>query len=44
MEVLGHSQIGLTMNRYSHVSPPVLQAAADALSATLWDAEPGTNA
>jgi len=27
METLGHSQIGLTMNTYSHVLPPLQRAA-----------------
>ena len=28
METLGHSQIGLTMNTYSHVLPPLQREAA----------------
>lgn len=28
MEILGHSQIGLTMNTYSHVVPQLQQDAA----------------
>jgi hypothetical protein len=28
MEVLGHSQISLTMNTYSHIMPSVLREAA----------------
>jgi hypothetical protein len=36
MEVLGHSQIGVTMNIYSHVMPTQLAAAADAIGAALW--------
>jgi len=43
MEVLGHSQIGLSMNTYSQVAEPVLQAVADAVTSALWD-EPGTEA
>ncbi|HEX5493712.1 MAG TPA: site-specific integrase, partial [Mycobacteriales bacterium] len=39
MEVLGHSQIGVTMNTYSHVMPAQLKNAADAMTAALWDAE-----
>jgi integrase len=37
MEVLGHSQIGVTMNVYSHVMPTQLKNAADAMTAALWD-------
>ena len=29
METLGHSQIGLTMNTYSHVVPALQREAAD---------------
>lgn len=36
MEMLGHSQIGVTMNIYSHVMPTQLAAAADAMSTALW--------
>ena len=39
MEILGHSQISLTMNTYSHVLPSVLREAADAIERSLW----GTN-
>ena len=35
MEVLGHSQIALTLNTYSHVSSVVMQDAADKLSEIL---------
>ena len=35
MEVLGHSQIGLTMNLYSHVMKPALQNAADRMDSLL---------
>ena len=35
MEVLGHSQIGLTMNMYSHVMKPALQNAADRMDSLL---------
>ena len=35
MEVLGHSQIGLTMNLYSHVMKPALQNAADRMDSIL---------
>ncbi len=40
MEILGHSQIALTMNTYSHVAPEVSREAADRMARTLWqDAE-----
>jgi hypothetical protein len=35
-ELLGHSQIGRTMNIYSHVMPAQLTAAADAIDTALW--------
>jgi hypothetical protein len=35
MEILGHSQIGLTMNTYSHVIPQLQQEAASKLDAPL---------
>lgn len=31
MEVLGHSEIGVTMNTYTHVLPELRQEAADAI-------------
>jgi integrase len=31
MEVLGHSQISVTMNTYGHVQPEVMRAASDAM-------------
>jgi integrase len=34
MEMLRHSEIGITMNTYSHVAPPLQREAADALEAT----------
>ena len=34
-EQLGHSQISLTMNTYSHVMPAALKQAADALDVAL---------
>jgi integrase len=36
MEILGHSQIALTMNTYSHVAPEVSREAADRMAKTLW--------
>jgi integrase len=35
METLGHSQISLTMNTYSHVMPALRQEAADRMDALL---------
>jgi integrase len=35
MEVLGHSQISLTMNTYAHVSPALLKEATDSLEPVL---------
>jgi integrase len=35
METLGHSQISLTMNTYSHVLPAVQREAADRMEAIL---------
>lgn len=36
MEILGHSQIALTMNTYSHVAPEISREAADRIAETLW--------
>ena len=42
MEILGHSQIALTMNIYSHVAPEVSREAADRIARVLWqDGEVG---
>src|SRR5436190_15029544 len=35
MEILGHSNISLTMNTYSHVMPEMLRDAADAMNAVI---------
>jgi integrase len=35
METLGHSQISLTMNTYSHVLPALQREAADEMEAVL---------
>ena len=35
MEILGHSQIALTMNTYSHVMPVMERDAADQMDAAL---------
>jgi integrase len=39
MEVLGHSQLGIMMNLYSHVMPSALRAAADAIDRALGGQE-----
>jgi integrase len=36
MQVLGHSQIGLTLGTYSHVVPELAQEAASRMAAALW--------
>ncbi|HEY5353383.1 MAG TPA: site-specific integrase [Streptosporangiaceae bacterium] len=36
MEILGHSQIALTMNTCSHVAPEVSREAADRMAQVLW--------
>jgi integrase len=36
MEILGHSQIALTMNTYSHVAPEVSREAAERMAQALW--------
>jgi integrase len=42
MEILGHSQIALTMNTYSHVAPEVSREAAERMARLLWeDADAG---
>jgi integrase len=41
MEILGHSQIALTMNTYSHVAPEVSREAADRMARALWQDSDG---
>jgi hypothetical protein len=36
MEILGHSQIGVTLNAYSHVDTTLTQVAADRMGEALW--------
>lgn len=36
MELLGHSQISLTLGTYSHVAPEVSRVAADRIAGRLW--------
>jgi len=38
MERLGHADITMTLNRYSHVTPDMQRVAADTLDAALSDA------
>jgi hypothetical protein len=37
MQILGHSQIGLTLGTYTHVVPELAREAAARLGAALWD-------
>ena len=37
MKTLGHSQIGLTMNTYTHVLPEIERAAIDAAARTIFE-------
>lgn len=39
MEILGHSQISLTMNTYSHVVPESVRQATDTVEAALWNTD-----
>ena len=43
MEILGHSQIALTMNTYTHVAPEVSREAADRMARALWHDEDQAN-
>ena len=36
MEILGHAQIGATMNIYTHIAPELQEDAAERLSSALW--------
>jgi integrase len=36
MELLGHSQIGVTMNVYSHIASEYQRAAVDLVGDALW--------
>lgn len=40
MEILGHSQLGITMNLYSYVMPSALREAADAIDRALGETPP----
>jgi integrase len=37
MEILGHSQISVTLNTYAHVAPDIARNAADRIEGALWD-------
>jgi hypothetical protein len=39
MEILGHSQISLTLGTYSHVVPEMRRDAADRIGDALWGLE-----
>ena len=39
MEILGHSQISITMNTYTHVDPELNREATDRLERLLWPDE-----
>ncbi len=39
MEILGHSQISLTMNTYSHVVPESVRAATNIVQEALWNTD-----
>ncbi|HEY8863008.1 MAG TPA: integrase [Candidatus Dormibacteraeota bacterium] len=41
MEILGHSQIGITMNTYTHVIPELRKDAADRIESLLGVAAGG---
>ncbi len=44
MEIMGHSQISLTLGTYSHVAPELSTDAADRMGAALWGtAAPATD-
>jgi integrase len=37
MEILGHSQISVTLNTYAHVAPEIASDAANRIEGALWD-------
>ncbi len=39
MEILGHSQIALTMNTYSHIAPEVSRETAGRIADMLWQGD-----
>ena len=44
MQVLGHSQVSLTLNTYSHVVPELAREAAERMGAALWGSTATTTA
>jgi len=44
MEIMGHSQIGLTLGTYSHVAPELSTDAADRMGEALWGTDPTPSA
>jgi integrase len=36
MEIVGHSQIGVTLNTYAHIAPEIARAAAERVEGALW--------
>jgi len=43
MEILGHSQISLTLGTYSHVVPEMRRDAADKIGDALWGDDSAEN-
>ena len=39
MEILGHSQISVTLNTYTHVDPELNRVATDRMEEALWPSE-----
>jgi len=39
MEILGHSQISVTLNTYTHVDTSLTQVATDRMQQALWPTE-----
>lgn len=39
MEILGHSQISVTLDTYTHVDPELNRVATDRMEAALWSKE-----
>jgi integrase len=39
MEILGHSQISVTLNIYAHVAPEIAREAASRMEGALWSGE-----
>jgi integrase len=39
MEILGHSQISITLNTYTHVDTTLTRTAADRMEEALWPAQ-----